>query len=269
MVFIFYLFFFFFVNRFQKGEREENALTSESFEEKVTELPGNQVKQLETSSLVATTVYTPLETGTSKPTDESGIFYQALSVTMVIADEHSNTPESYKAAKPTEPEEETIKIGEKAIESEVCGNSVPEKSETDSVEQGKKEAFNVLEKNQGDGYGVTSSQDAACEDIKETTEEHALVVADFKEQDLNETPREFVKEETDDKSVDAQEASELSEIGSRDTEEQKYEESVKKIEQGVEIEETKPDVEIAKRSKMGYYKQSPPMLAPQHKQYLK
>ncbi|XP_021994007.1 transcriptional regulator ATRX-like [Helianthus annuus] len=170
---------------------------------------------------------------------------------MVIADEHSNTPESYKAAKPTEPEEETIKIGEKAIESEVCGNSVPEKSETDSVEQGKKEAFNVLEKNQGDGYGVTSSQDAACEDIKETTEEHAPVVADFKEQDLNETPREFVKEETDDKSVDAQEASELSEIGSRDTEEQKYEESVKKIKQDVEIEETKPDVEIAKKEQNG------------------
>ncbi|XP_035837115.1 uncharacterized protein LOC110892603 [Helianthus annuus] len=243
--------------RFQKGEREENALTSESFEEKVTELPGNQVKQLETSSLVATTVYTPLETGTSKPTDESGRL------------QNSNTPESYKAAKPTEPEEETIKIGEKAIESGVCGNSVPEKSETDSVEQGKKEAFNVLEKNQGDGYGVTSSQDAACEDIKETTEEHAPVVADFKEQDLNETPREFVKEETGDKSVDAQEASELSEIGSRDTEEQKYEESVKKIKQDVEIKETKPDVEIAERSKMGYYKQSPPMLAPQHKQYLK
>ncbi|KAM0023521.1 hypothetical protein Hdeb2414_s0023g00640341 [Helianthus debilis subsp. tardiflorus] len=201
----FYFYLFFFVNRFQKGEREENALTSESFEEKVTELPRNQVKQLETSNLVATTVYTPLETGTSKPTDESGIFYQALSVTMVIADEHINTPESCKATKPTESEEETMKIGEKAIESEVCGNSVPEKSETDSVEQGKKEAFNVSEKNQGDGYGVTSSQDAACEDIKETTEEHAPVVADFKEQDLNETPREFVKEETDDKSVDAQE----------------------------------------------------------------
>ncbi|KAJ0753319.1 hypothetical protein HanPI659440_Chr09g0334331 [Helianthus annuus] len=234
----------------KKGEREENALTSESFEE-VMELPGNQVKQLETSSLVATTVYTPLETGTGKPTDESGIFFQALSVTMVIADEHSNTPESYKAAKPTEPEEETIKIGEKAIESEVCGNNVPEKSETDSVEQGKKEAFNVSEKNQGDGYGVTSSQDAACEDIKETTEEHAAVVADFKEQDLNETPREFVKEETDDKSVDAQEASELSEIGSKDTEEQKYEESVKKIEQDEEIEETKPDVEIAKEEQNG------------------
>ncbi|XP_035833421.1 titin isoform X13 [Helianthus annuus] len=235
----------------KKGEREENALTSESFEEKATELPGNQVKQLETSSLVATTVYTPLETGTGKPTDESGIFFQALSVTMVIADEHSNTPESYKAAKPTEPEEETIKIGEKAIQSEVCGNSVPEKSETDSVEQGKKEAFNVSEKNQGDGYGVTSSQDAVCEDIKETTEEHAAVVADFKEQDLNETPREFVKEETDDKSVDAQEASELSEIGSKDTEEQKYEESVKKIEQDEEIEDTKPDVEIAKTEQNG------------------
>ncbi|KAM0003847.1 hypothetical protein Hdeb2414_s0266g00852431 [Helianthus debilis subsp. tardiflorus] len=235
----------------KKGEREENALTSESFEEKVTELPGNQVKQLETSSLVATTVYTPLETGTGKPTDESGIFFQALSVTMVVADEDSNTPESYKAAKPTEPEEETIKIGEKAIESEVCGNNVPEKSETDSVEQGKKEAFNVSEKNQGDGYGVTSSQDAACEDIKKTTEEHAAVVADFKEQDLNETPREFVKEETDDKSVDAQEASEPSEIGSKDTEEQKYEESVKKIEQDEEIEETKPDVEIAKKEQNG------------------
>ncbi|MFS7970493.1 hypothetical protein Hanom_Chr09g00821651 [Helianthus anomalus] len=236
----------------KKGEREENALTSEGFEEKVTELPGNQVKQLETSSLVATTVYTPLETGTGKPTDESGIFFQALSVTMVIADEHSNTPESYKAAKPTEPEEEeTIKIGEKAIESEVCGNNVPEKSETDSVEQGTKEAFNVSEKNQGDGYGVTSSQDAVCEDIKETTEEHAAVVADFKEQDLNETPREFVKEETDDKSVDAQEASELSEIGSKDTEEQKYEESVKKNEQDEEIEETKPDVEIAKKEQNG------------------
>ncbi|MFS7973824.1 hypothetical protein Hanom_Chr09g00861191 [Helianthus anomalus] len=61
---------------------------------------------------------------------------------MVIADEHSNTPESYKAAKPTKPEEETIKIGEKAIES-MWKQCPREKSETDSVEQGKKEAFNA------------------------------------------------------------------------------------------------------------------------------
>ncbi|KAI7734395.1 hypothetical protein M8C21_024548, partial [Ambrosia artemisiifolia] len=226
----------------KKGEREENALTSESFEEKVTELPGNQVKQLESSSLVATTVYTPLET--SKPTDESGIFFQALSVTMVVADDHSHTPESYKAAKQTEPEEKTI-------DGEVCGEDVPEKSEPevglkflDSVEQSKKEAFNVSEKNQGDSDGVTSSQDAVCEDLKETTEEHTAIVADLKEQDLNETPKEFVKEETDDKAVDAQEASEQREIGSKDAEEQKYEESVEKVEQDEEI---KPDVETEKR----------------------
>uniref|UniRef100_A0A251RXF2 Uncharacterized protein n=1 Tax=Helianthus annuus TaxID=4232 RepID=A0A251RXF2_HELAN len=61
--------------------------------------------------------------------------------------------------------------------------------------------------------------------------------------------------------VNEQRASELSEIGSKDTE-QKYEKSVKKIEQDEEIEETKPDVEIEKMNKMGYYKQSPPMLAP-------
>lgn len=55
-------------------------MSSEILEEKVTELPVNKVKQLEsgpnqpfeTSSQVAETVYTQLETG--KPTNESGTF---------------------------------------------------------------------------------------------------------------------------------------------------------------------------------------------------
>ncbi|KAK1432743.1 hypothetical protein QVD17_09641 [Tagetes erecta] len=182
----------------------------ESFEEKVTELLGNKVKQLETSSLVAETVYTPLETG--EPTAESGNFFKSLSVPMVIADEHSNAPESYKAAKQGEPEEETT-------ENE--------------------------EKNQGDSDGVTSSQDAACEDIEQTAEKHAAAVVDFKEQDLSET-RGFVNEETEDKSVDAQEAS-AREIGSKDVEEQNAEESVKKIEQAEETEEIRPSVEMEEK----------------------
>lgn len=74
----------------------------------------------------------------------------------------------------------------------------------DSVAPSMKEALNILEKNQGDSDGVTGSQNVACEDIKETTEQHATTVADFKEQDLSVT-RDFVKEETEDKSVDEQE----------------------------------------------------------------
>ncbi|XP_076929587.1 uncharacterized protein LOC143594058, partial [Bidens hawaiensis] len=198
----------------KKGEREENALASEMFEEKVTELPGTQVKQLDTSSYVAEIVNTSLVTG--KPTDESGIFFQALSVTMVIADEHSNAPESCNAAKQTEPEDkETIKTEEKAIES------------------------------------VTGSQDAEVEDIKETTTEHATIVADVKEQDLNATTREFVKEETEGKSVDAQEVTEQCEIGSKNIEEQKSEESVEKIEKDEEIKEIKADIETEKREQNG------------------
>ncbi|XP_076912496.1 uncharacterized protein LOC143570838 [Bidens hawaiensis] len=190
----------------EKGEREENdALASEIFEEKVTELPGNQVKQLETSSYVAEIVNTPLVTG--KPTDESGIFFQALSV-MVIADEHSNTPESFKAARKIEPEDkETIENDEKAIEI------------------------------------VTGSQDAAVEDIKETRTEHATIVADFEKQELKETPREFAKEETEGKSVDAQEVTEQFGIGSKNIEEQKSDESVENIGKHEETKEIKPDVE--------------------------
>ncbi|XP_076949634.1 uncharacterized protein LOC143622331 [Bidens hawaiensis] len=196
----------------KKGEREEN--TSEIFEEKVTELPVNQVKQLETSSYVAEIVNTPLVTG--KPMDESGIFFQALSVTMVIADEHSNAPESCNAAKQTEPEDkETIKTEEKASES------------------------------------VTGSQDAALEDIKETTIEHATIVADVKEQDLNATTREFVKDETEGKSVDAQEVTEQCETGSKNIEEQKSDESVEKIEKDEETKEIKADVETEKAEKNG------------------
>ncbi|KAI3784693.1 hypothetical protein L1987_43796 [Smallanthus sonchifolius] len=221
----------------KNGESEENRLTSESFEEKVTELLVNKVKQLETSSQVAETVNTPLET--SKPTAESGIFFQALSVPMVIADEKSNTPESCKPAKQTEPKEETIKFEEEAIENEVREEDAPEKVESevgsklfDSMAPIMKE---TLEKNQGDSDGVTSSQDAACEDIKETTEHDVTTVADLiKEQD-----RDFVKEEPEDKSVDAQEASEQCEIGSKDIEEQKSEENIDKIEQDEEIRPVK------------------------------
>ncbi|KAK9067321.1 hypothetical protein SSX86_014647 [Deinandra increscens subsp. villosa] len=241
----------------ETSEREESALISENYEEKVTELPSNKAKQLETSSLVAETVNTPLETG--KSTEESGIFSQALSVPMVIADEHSNMPESCKAAKQTESEEEAVENEEKAIESEVCKEDAPEKAESevgselfDSVVPSKKEAISILEKNQGDSNGVTSSQDAKCEDIKETpAEQHVTTVTDFKEQDLNETRRELVKEETEDKNVDAQEASEQCEIVSEDIEEQKSEESVKKTEQDEEIEEIKLDVETEKREQNG------------------
>ncbi|KAI3725990.1 hypothetical protein L1987_65787 [Smallanthus sonchifolius] len=219
------------------GESEENRLTSESFEEKVTKLLGNKVKQLETSSQVAETVNTPLETG--KPTAESGTFFQALSVPMVIADEHSKIPESCNAAKQTEPEEETTKFEEKAIGNEVCEEDAPEKVESevgsklfDSMAPIKKEA---LEKNQGDSDGVTSSEDAACEDIKETTEHDVTTVADLiKEQD-----RYFVKEEPGDKSIDAQEAIEQCEIGSKGIEEQKSKENIDKIEQDEEIRPVK------------------------------
>ncbi|KAI3670085.1 hypothetical protein L6452_41703 [Arctium lappa] len=115
---------------------------------------------------------------------------------------------------------------------EVSDSVAPSKKETASKDeaQEKEHALNMLENYQGNGDNATSSQDATSEDIKETTtSQHAITMAYFKEQDLNETPREILEKETDGKSVDAQEASEQSENGARDKSEQKPVESVDKI----------------------------------------
>nr|XP_043618304.1 reticulocyte-binding protein 1 isoform X1 [Erigeron canadensis] len=225
----------------KKGEREDNVL-SENLEEKVTEL-SNQVKQLEsssqpleTSSQVAETVNT-LETG--KATNESETFIPALSVPMVTSntlesceatttEEESKTfkIEDFKEGKPNideqveavstiaEPEEATEneeKYDEKAIEKNESEGIGPDKADSElglklseSMSSSKKEVLDILEKNQGQNDDVPSSQDGTHDDLNETTTtEHETTMADFKEQDPSEKPREFLKEETEDILTDA------------------------------------------------------------------
>lgn len=85
----------------------DNALSSEILEEKVTELVvGNKVKHVESSSQVAETVNTQVEAGI--PTNESGTFFQALSVPMVASD----TPESFDVATTKDQDPEFVKTSE-------------------------------------------------------------------------------------------------------------------------------------------------------------
>ncbi|KVH92794.1 hypothetical protein Ccrd_005146 [Cynara cardunculus var. scolymus] len=128
---------------------------------------------------------------------------------------------------------------------EVSYSMAPSKKEiaSEDEDQEKEYVLNVLEHEQGNGDDVTGSHDATGEDIKETAvSQHATTVAYVKEQDLN---------ETDNKSVDAQEASEQSENEGRDRSEQKPMESINKIvpscsetEQEEQTEVIRPIVEI-------------------------
>ncbi|KAJ9562570.1 hypothetical protein OSB04_007730 [Centaurea solstitialis] len=174
-------------NMAYKGEREDTALSSEFSEGKVTEHPGNRVKQLEsrlnqaieTSSHVAETVNTKPESDTR--TNEGGIFFQALSVPVATSAEHVKTPDS-------------------------CETTTTEDQE--------------------EGSGASKIEILTEE--KPNDDEQVAVIA--------------VKE-TDDKSVDAQEASEQSENGARDESEEKPVE----IEQEEQPEVIRPIVEIVEK----------------------
>ncbi|XP_071728027.1 uncharacterized protein [Rutidosis leptorrhynchoides] len=240
----------------KKDEKEDNALSSEILDEKVIELAVNKVKQiesghkpLETSSQVAETVYTQLET--DKPTHESETFFETLSVPMVKsnASESCEATETLYAGKTnddegveavstqTEPKNENIrnevKYDDKAvIEKEACEETAESEVALELYDNKLSSQKETLEKEQDDNDDVTNSS------------QNATIVVDFKEQNPIEKPKDFLKEETEDTIHDANEASEVYEKGEDDNSEQKPEKCVKKIEQEEEIEENKPGVEI-------------------------
>nr|GEW42983.1 hypothetical protein [Tanacetum cinerariifolium] len=136
---------------------------------------------------------------------------------------------------------------EDAIEKEPCEDMGPKNVDSeaglkvsDTMQPSVKEAFSTEEKeDQGDIDGVPRSQDATCVDVKETTQ---TIVGDFKE--LSETPREFIKEETEDKTIDVQETNDDCENKAENKLLERSDESVKEIEKEEEIEEIRPSVEI-------------------------
>lgn len=79
------------------------------------------------------------------------------------------------------------KVASEETNAENAESEVGLKHSDDDMEPGKKEALDTIEK----GQGITSSQDAIVDESKELNEE--------------ERPREFFKEETEDKFTDAQE----------------------------------------------------------------
>ncbi|KAL7604180.1 hypothetical protein Lser_V15G20718 [Lactuca serriola] len=129
--------------------------------------------------------------------------------------------------------------GSEKAEPELNENEIVSKEEN----QEKEHELKMPEEVQGGGDAVTSSEDATCEDIQESTiGQHVTTVVDFEEsKDDSALTKEILKEEIEDKSIHAQEASEqYDDNGAKD----KIEESASIIfEQEMYTEEIKPSVE--------------------------
>ncbi|CAI9283312.1 unnamed protein product [Lactuca saligna] len=138
--------------------------------------------------------------------------------------------------------EEGLKLSD-SVNIDLNENEIASKVEDEEKEQ------EVYVSGKGLGDDDTCSQDATFEDIKETTTgEHVTTVTYLEEeQALNSTPKEIFKEEAEDQSSDAQEASDQYESGANEKIEQKPEESVNKIEN---TEEIKPSVETDEKEQV-------------------
>ncbi|KAI3768786.1 hypothetical protein L2E82_19620 [Cichorium intybus] len=109
--------------------------------------------------------------------------------------------------------------------SDSSNNKLNENETESKVEDGEKEQeVDVSGKGQDGEDDVTSSQDAACEDIKETT-----IGEDATTTDQSEMTKEILREESKDISSDRKEASEKRDNGAEDKSEQKPEETVNEI----------------------------------------
>ncbi|KAI3500917.1 hypothetical protein L1887_36746 [Cichorium endivia] len=131
---------------------------------------------------------------------------------------------------------------------EVCEETDSQNVESEDGE--KEQEVDVSVKGQDGGDDVTSSQDAACEDIKETT-----IGEDATTMDQSEMTKEILKEESKDILSDGKEASEKHDNGAEDKSEQKPEETVNdiiqsssEIEQEEDTEEIKPSVETEEKT---------------------
>lgn len=126
--------------------------------------------------------------------------------TQTILEKESIENEEKNAEEVVESDDSQTKKSGSPVEKGICEEIVSEK-DIKVEDQETEQELDISEKSQNGGEDLTSSQNAANEDIKETTIAQHVTAVSYSEEGpgLSAIPTEILKEETEDKSIDAQE----------------------------------------------------------------